>query len=182
MTVEYLAAGEDVRPRWRRPLAAAVLFLVVVAVAAAWWTGRVRQEANVVLSGAVEQADHQSRAGQAVVESMLRYASPMIWSTLVGGDVRAGLRKVVEGSAQEVVVTLERTRTAADGAFVLPWDGTQRQAKQEVLRLVDAHLARFQRIAKDATAIGAVLGEPEPSDAVAVDLLRASGVRVAESR
>jgi hypothetical protein len=182
LTTEYLSVGQDDPPRWPRLLVAGLVALALVAVGVSWWSGHVRQQANDLLGVAVSDADHRARAGEAVVLSTLQYASPMIWSTMVGGDVRAELRAVVERSAAQVVLTLKRTRESADATFVLPWDRTQLKAKDAVLELVDAQLSRFETIASDATSIGEVLAAPAPSDASAVDLLRASGAKLTTDR
>jgi hypothetical protein len=177
MTTEYLSVGHDDPPRWPRIVLVALVALVAVAAGVSWWTGHVRQQANDSLGAAVSDANHRAKAGEAVVLSTLQYASPLIWSTMVGGDVRAELRAVVERSAEEVVLTLQQTRESAEGTFVLPWDHTQAQAKDAVLELVDEQLGRFEAIAADAASIGPVLAVPAPSDAAAVELLRASGAQ-----
>jgi hypothetical protein len=182
VTVEYLSTGDSAGLRWRRPVVVVVVLLALMASGIVWWSGRVHQQANESLGQAITDADHEARAGEAVVLSMLQYSSPLIWSTMVGEDVRAELRKVVQRSAEEVVVTLRGTRRSIDGTFVLPWDGTQREAKEALLAVVDGQLRRFERIAADASSIGSVLARPGPSDAIAVRLLRASGAQVAETR
>jgi uncharacterized membrane protein YqiK len=160
----------------------AIVILVAVAAMVAWWSGRTRDEANVALGQAVVHASRDARAGEDVVLSMLQYTSPAIWSTMVGEDVRAGLRGLVQGSASQVVRTLEDTRATADATFVVPWDGTQLRAKEAVLELVDAHLDRFARIARDAKEIGPVFSESPPSEDAARALLRASGATLDADR
>ena len=44
-----------------------------------------------------------------------------------------------------------------------------------MLVLIDAHLARFDRMSADAASIGPVMSETDPSDASARESLRASG-------
>ena len=175
MTLEYLEAEERVRPRWQRPVIIGGVLVAVVAVALTWASGQVRVQANRELVRAMTEVDHDARAGEDVVLSMLEYTSPTIWSTRVGEDVRAGMRGLVEGSARQVVGNLQETRDAVAATLVLPWDGTQRRAKDAVLALVSAHLERFERIAGDASAIGPVFAAEEPSDDTARALLRASG-------
>jgi hypothetical protein len=178
MTFEYLEAGPEPTRRWHRIVFSAFVVLALVAGGVFWWSGRVREQANDALGQAVVHASRDARAGEAVVLSMLQYSSPQIWSTMVGEDVRAGLRKLVQRSADQVVRTLESARNEAQDAYVLPWDGTQREAKDAVLALVDAQLGRFERIASDATAIGTVFSEPQPSADRARALLRMSGASV----
>ncbi len=51
----------------------------------------------------------------------------------------------------------------------------QEQARVQVLGLIDAELARFDLMGRDATSIGLVMAGPEPSDAAARESLSASG-------
>jgi len=182
VTLEYLEVGERSRPRWQGFLVGAVVLIALTAAVVAWWSGRLREQANESLGLAIVDVSRDARAGEDVVLSMLQYTSPAIWSTMVGEDVRAGMRGLVQSSADEVVRTLQETRAAAAGTFVVPWDDTQQRAKAAVLDLVDAHLARFERIARDAKAIGPVFGETPPSDDTARALLRASGANLTADR
>lgn len=182
MTLEYLEAGPEAGPRWRRVALALVLVVAIVAAGLFWWTGRVRAQATGVLETAMANASRDAAAGEAVVLSMLQYTSPAIWSTSVGEDVRAGMRELVQGSAAEVVRTLDESRQEAESTFVLPWDSTERQAKDAVLAFVTAQRSRFEQIAVDARALDDVLGQPGPTESAARALLRASRASTAGGR
>ena len=175
MSLEYLSVEPAPRPRWHWIVGSAVAIVLVTALGALWWSGHVRERANIQLEASLVRANSDAHGGEAVVLSVLQYSSPTIWSTMVGEDVRASLRGLVQRSAAQVVRTLDDTKASVDGTFVLPWDSGQREAKDAVRALVDAHRARFEQIAADATAIGAVFSSPAPSDTTARALLRASG-------
>ena len=175
MTLEYLSTP---RPPSRRPRAAlivAIVVLVVIGGLFAWWNDSVRKNANAVLASALQDVDQRATAGQARVLSTLAYSYPMIWSTSVPDSVRAGLRAVVESSAHDVAEELRSVRADVVGVRILPWQSAQEQARVQVLGLVDAELARFDLMGRDATSIGLVMAGPEPSDAAARESLSASG-------
>jgi hypothetical protein len=175
VTVEYLVAGGWPRPRLYGRLVAGVIVAVLLACAVVWGSDKVKNDANESLSAALVGAQQQAVAGEARVVSTLSYTYPMIWSTSVSDDVRAGLRQIVQASAAEVVTSLTEMRVAAAAVRLLPWQVPQLAAQAAVLSLIDAQLRRFERIATDATVIGPVLAEQPPSDAEASRLLRASG-------
>lgn len=178
MTLEYLSTQRTASRRPRAALVAlglVVVVLVVIVGVFAWWNDSVRRNANVVLAAAFEDADQRATAGQARVLSTLAYSYPMIWSTSVPDSVRAGLRAVVESSAHDVAEELRSVRADVVGVRILPWQSAQEQARVQVLGLIDAELARFDLMARDATSIGLVMAGPEPSDAAARESLSASG-------
>jgi hypothetical protein len=159
MSLEYLGEEPSRRFRWVLP---AVVVLVSVVALLGWWSEHVRQQADETLATAVVQVQEDARAGQAKVLSTLSYASPMIWSSEVSEAVRADLRKVVQGSAADVVSGLRQVREDVASTRVLPWQGDQVADRAAVLRLVDAYLGRFEEIASDARQIGVVMARPEP--------------------
>ena len=175
MSLEYLATAAAPR-RWPVRLLAGVVAVVgVVALAFVWWSESVRRDTNEALAAAVARAEDEARVGEARVLSTLTYASPLIWSTSVGDDVRAGLRGVVEQSARDVTVRLDTLAREVTATTVLPWQSAQHDARGDVLALVTAQRERFEAIAMDARAIAVVLATPGPSSDAARAALRASG-------
>ena len=175
MTIEYLATPRTPTRLPRRAIIAVVVAVVLVAGLFVWWTDAVRREANETLAAALQDTSQGAKAGQARVLSTLAYSYPMIWSTSVPYGLRTGLREVVESSAGEVAADLRRVRADVAAVRVLPWQADQQVAQREVLALIDAHLARFDRMSADAASIGPVMSETDPSDASARESLRASG-------
>jgi hypothetical protein len=159
-----------------------VALLVLLGGLFLWWSESVRRHANETLSVALQSASRDATAGQARVLSTLAYSYPMIWSMSVSDEVRSGLREVVQASSVDVADGLRQVRDQAAEVRVLPWQQSQRQAQQEVLAVIDAYAERFDRMGADATAIGVVLSEPDPSDAAARDSLRASGAEASSDR
>ena len=168
MSQEYL--GEEPGGR-RLMVVAAVLALVAGVIGLGWWSQSTADSTNATLDIAVVDVQDQAAAGEAQVMGTLNYASPMIWSTTVSPDVRAGLRQLVQASAADVAGRLSVIRDAVADAPVLPWQADLARSRDRVLGLVDAYLTRFQQIARDAGRIGEVLGKPKP---VAPALPRAS--------
>jgi hypothetical protein len=167
VSLEYL--GEEQSRRFR-------FVLPVIVGLVAWWSENVRRQADETLATATVQVEQDARAGQARVLSTLSYASPMIWSSEVSESVRSGLRRVVQGSASEVVDGLRAVREDVASTRVLPWQADQVRDRAAVLALVDAYLGRFEEIAGDARAIGTVMAKPSPAVPV---LTRASGAPTA---
>jgi hypothetical protein len=159
VSLEYLGEEPTRRMRWLLP---AVVVLVAGVGLVGWWTEQVRHQADETFATAVTQVQVDARAGQAKVLSTLTYASPMIWSTEVSETVRGDLRKVVQGSAAQVVAGLRNVREDVASTRVLPWQGDQVADRTAVLRLVDAYLGRFEEIAADARQIGTVMALPSP--------------------
>ena len=175
MSLEFLGEEPTRRMRWLLP---AVIALVAAVALVGWWTEHLRQQADETFATAVTQVQEDARAGQAKVLATLTYASPMIWSSEVSDSVRADLRKVVQGSAAEVVTGLRRVREDVASTRVLPWQGDQVADRTAVLRLVDAYLGRFEEIAADARQIGTVMARPSPA---VPDVTRASSGSVAST-
>ena len=169
MSLEYLGEEPSRRLHWVLPV---IVALVVVVAALGWWSESVRATAAETLASDVSQVQSDAEAGQAKVLSTLTYAYPLIWSSQVSEKVRSSLRKVVEGSAADVVTDLAQLRDRVANTRVMPWQGDQLKDRASVLSLVDAYLARFRRIAGDARQIGAVMAQSPPA---APDLARASG-------
>jgi hypothetical protein len=157
MTVEYLTAGMPPPARWRGPALLVAPLLLILGVATAWGADSLRQRAQDQLEVVQASAAQRAEAGEARVLSMLAYASPMIWSTSVPEDVRAGLRALVEGSAAQVVVELRQQADAARTTIVLPWQSEQQALREQVLLQIEAERARFDRIAADARNIADVM-------------------------
>jgi hypothetical protein len=174
-TMEYIQTPRAERRRPTIALTIGVLALVAGALLFAWWSDSVRRATNDRLADVVAASSARVVTGEAVVTGTLAYASPMIWSAAVSEEVRAGLRAVVQDSAAQVAVDLAATRASAADVTVLPWQAAQATAREQVLSLLDTEIARFERIAADATTIGEVLGVDPPSAAAAVESLRASG-------
>jgi len=160
VSLEYL--GDEPSRRFRFVLPAVIVLVAVVALVA-WWSESVRHRADETLATAATEVQQDARAGQAKVLSTLSYASPMIWSSEVSESVRSGLRKVVQGSAAQVVVGLRAVREDVASTRVLPWQSDQVHDRAAVLALVDAYLGRFQEIAADARQIGTVMAQPSPA-------------------
>ena len=175
MSLEYLATPHQPSRRPRRAPIVVVAVVVIVAGLFVWWSDSVRRNANDVLASSLQTADQRATAGQARVLSTLAYSYPMIWSSSVPDHVRAGLRQVVESSAADVAEELRAVRADVIGVRILPWQSAQAAARTQVLGLVDAELARFDLMGRDATSIGLVMSGPEPSDAAARESLSASG-------
>lgn len=173
---EYLGMEDRPAPRRRSVLAGIAVALVAVLVGGALWVNdHARSSANDELSSAFSEAAQQARIGEQSVISTLAYASPMIWSTQVTEDVRAGLRALVQDSAADVVARLDVVRDRAMSVRVLPWHAEQQRAKAEVLALLADQRERFAGIARDARDIDLVLaGGPIPTGAAA-SALRAAG-------
>lgn len=168
MSQEYL--GEE--PGGRRLMViAGVLALVVAVGGIGWWSQSTADSTNATLDIAVVDVQDQAATGEAQVMGTLNYASPMIWSTTVSPDVRAGLRRLVQASAADVAERLNAIRDSVADAPVLPWQADLARSRDRVLGLVDAYVTRFHRISLDAGRIGEVMGEPKP---VAPALPRAS--------
>ncbi len=106
MSLEYLGEEPSRRLHWVLPV---IVALVVVIAALGWWSESVRANAAETLATDVSQVQSDAEAGQAKVLSTLTYAYPLIWSSQVSEKVRSSLRKVVEGSAAEVVTDLAAT-------------------------------------------------------------------------
>ena len=161
MSLEYL--GTSKAPVRRRALWIVLALVVALAAAGVWWTEHLRQDADLALASAAQEARDRTASGEAKVLSTLTYASPMIWSTSVPEDVRAGLRRLVEKEAAGVSSGLARLHEDVAGTIVLPWQGPQEKERDQVLALIEAERHRFDRIAADARDIGAVLAEPQPA-------------------
>lgn len=176
-TWEYLGEpGDPRRGRIRPALIGAVVAMLVVATAGGiWWSDHVRGSATDALTTAYTETQQVARAGEGSVLGTLRYASPMIGSTAVGEDVRAGLRALVQDSAAEVVVRLDALRATVADTTVLPWQPEQQQAQRALLALIDAETARFAAVAADARRIGTALGTGPASTAEARQALREAG-------
>jgi hypothetical protein len=175
VSLEYLASSPDDRRRPVILVTALVVVLAGVAVLILWWSASVKQGANERLGEALRVSSARVTSGEAAVSATLQYASPMIWSASVPEDVRGGLRVLVQDSAARVAVDLDAIRASAVEVTVLPWQGAQATARDHVIDVIDAEIARFRHIAADATAIGDVLGQSAPSTAAAAESLRASG-------
>ena len=175
---EYLGADEGRAPRRGPVIAGAVIAAFVVVVGLALWgNDHVRASANDDLATAFRTATQRADAGERVVISTLAYASPMIWSSQVGEDVRAGLRALVQGSAADVVGQLDEVRGQVSAVRVLPWHADQERARVALLDLIDEQRQRFAGIARDARDIDLVLaGGPIPTGAAA-SALRAAGAQ-----
>lgn len=174
-TIEYLGTPDTGGRRVGVLVTAAVVVVVVVGVAFAWWSDAVRTTANAEFVRALDSSTARVVSGDRQVQGTLAYASPMIWSTAVPADVRAGLRGLVETSAAEVSGELAGLAERVSAVSVLPWQDAQAQAREALLVLLAEQQRRFDRIASDAAAIGVVLGEDPPSSATVVASLRASG-------
>lgn len=177
LELEYL--GTDGRPSRRAPrvVAAVIGLLALLAAGFLWWSDSVRSSANEALMTTFEESAARSASGERAVQGMLAYATPLIWSADVPEDVRAGLRGVVEESADVVAVDLARLREQAAATMVLPWQQPQLEAQAELVALIDAQRARFDGIARDARDIDRVLADgPLPTGAVA-EALRAAGAK-----
>ena len=175
MTIEYLETKAPPRRRWSLLTGLVVVLVVAIAAAMLVWSERAKSAANQTFAQAVAEAQDRARIGEGRVLSTLTYASPMIWSTEVPEDVRAGLRSLVETSAAEAAATLSQVVESVSGATVLPWQAAQQRARDEVMALVLAERARFDEIAADAREIGRVLARERPSAENALAALGASG-------
>ncbi len=173
--IEYLGTPGTGGRRVGVLVSVAVVVVVVVGVAFAWWSDAVRTSANAEFVRALDASTARVASGDRQVQGTLAYASPMIWSTAVPADVRAGLRDLVEGSAAGVSGDLAAVADQVSAVRVLPWQGAQAQARDALLALIVEQQRRFDRIAADAAAIGGVLGQEPPSAALVVQTLRASG-------
>lgn len=182
VAMEYL--GSPDRERRRAPWVAGGVFLLmaVLVAGALWWADAVRARANDQLVAAFEASAARADSGERQVMGTLAYASPMIWSTAVPPEVRAGLRGLVESSAADVADDLARLGEEAAATLVLPWHEPQAAARAEVLALIAAQRDRFEGIANDASDIDLVLaGGPLPTGA-ALTALRASGADPTDAR
>jgi hypothetical protein len=180
VTLEYLGTQE----RRRVPVAIVVLVAMigVAAVAFLWWSDSVRRSANSELMATFEASSQRADAGERAVQGTLAYASPLIWSTSVPESVRDGLRALVEASAADVSTDLLRLRDRAARVTILPWQQPQREAREQLLALLDAQQQRFAGIARDASDIDIILADgPLPTGAVRQSL-RASGAYDASNR
>ena len=175
---EYLGADEGRAPRRGAMVAGALIAAFALLVGLALWgNDHVRSAANEDLVTAFRTANERADAGERLVISTLAYASPMIWSSQVGEDVRAGLRALVQGSAAQVVADLDEVRDQVAGIRVLPWQPAQERARGSLLALIAEQRQRFAGIARDARDIDLVLaGGPIPTGAAA-NALRAAGAQ-----
>jgi hypothetical protein len=173
--MEYLRTPASGGRRVGIALSVSVVAVVIVGVAFAWWSDTVRTSANAAFVEALGSSTARVVSGDRQVQGTLAYASPMIWSSAVPADVRAGLRDLVQGSAAEVSADLGATADRVAGVRVLPWQGAQAQSRDALLALIGEQQRRFDRIAADAAAIGRVLSQEPPSAALVVQTLRASG-------
>jgi hypothetical protein len=148
----------------RRLIAAVAAGVALIAVGVLG-AGALQQRADDDLTTAVAEAAARTQAGEARVLSTLAYASPMIWSSSVPEDVRAGLRQLVQEAAADASGTLADVADQARSVPILPWQREALQRRDQVLALVLADQARFDAIARDARAIGIVLAEPAGSGA-----------------
>lgn len=180
--MEYLGTPPSERRRVPRAVTAGLVLAAVVAAGAVVGSEATRQAANNRLLDTFLVADARASSGERQVLGTLAYASPMIWSTSVSAEVRAGLRAVVEESAAEVAADFAALRETATGTLVLPWHTAQADARTELVALLDDQQARFDGIARDASDIDLVLaGGPLPNGA-ALAALRASGASPGAAR
>lgn len=175
---EYLGAEEGRAPR-RGPMVAGALvaaFALLVGLVL-WGNDHMRSAANEDLATAYRTTTQRADAGEQLVIATLAYASPMIWSSQVGEDVRAGLRALVQGSAAQVVGELDEVHDQVSSIRVLPWQHDQEHARETLLALIGEQRQRFAGIARDARDIDLVLaGGPIPTGAAA-SALRAAGAQ-----
>lgn len=178
VTLEYVGTDRAPRPRWHGIAGAALVLVVLAVVGVLWWSDAVRRSAVESLSSGYVDAVAIAGAGERSVQGTLAYASPMIWSASVSEDVRSSLRSLVESSAADVAVELTALRADVAATRLLPWHEEQRGARDALLALVDAQVARFAGIAEDVSDIDLVLaGGPLPTGAAA-SALRAAGGEV----
>jgi hypothetical protein len=175
VTVEYLASEAPPRKRPTWLVGGAILAVVAVVAGFLWWSDSLSRSANQSMLSTVRTVEDQSRIGEGQVMSTLEYASPMIWSTSVSEEVRAGLRELVQRSAADASAALEASAAQVDDLRILPWQTAQSDARRAVLDYIAAQRIRFDRISEYAGNIGTVMAEPGPPPDAAYAALRASG-------
>ena len=174
---EYLGSPRAERRRPPLIVIGALVLLAAVVAGFLWWAESVREQTTVELGEVFAASVARADSGERQVQGTLAYASPMIWSAEAPGDVREGLRALVEESAAEVSSDFEALQERLERALVLPWHEDQAFARDELLGLLAAQQARFAGIAEDAADIDLVLAGGPLQTGVVLDALRQAGVR-----
>lgn len=176
---ELLAAGDDRAPRTRRWVWL-VAALAVVAALVAWADGAQRGREFEAVVDRTAQGAQLARWADGLVGSTVQYASPLLISTRVPADVRAGLGDLVSQSAGRGAADLRQARTALAETTVLPWHSALRQARDAAVAYLDARLAFLDAVAADHAALGTRRDFTATYDA-AVDALRAAAPTPADA-
>ena len=130
----------------------------------AWWSDCRPRQANAEFVRALDASTARVAVRRPSVQGTLAYASPMIWSTAVPADVRAGLRDARGGAAPPrssgdlAAVAGHGVGGARPAVAGRPGAGPRRRC----WRCVERARARFDRIAADAAAIGLVCSAGPP--------------------
>ncbi len=170
---EVLEGGAE-RPRRRWPWA--VLAVLVILAAGAWWLdGRARVDELAAFETRVDSGQLAVAQAEAHVSAMLAYGNPVLSRADLPPPLRVSLERVVERASSEGADALRQERAAVLATQVRPWHDDLAAAVAAYADYLEARIVSFDAGGADMQA-GFVV---HPEHATLLQVARTAAERAA---